>query len=235
MPIAVIVSNAIHRRRASEPLTFFGAIADRKFVLATLVAAALFAVFHNLPFNLSGFRSHLERLNGGIYPPMVEPTLSGKVAFLGINLKLLVWMGGWPGALLAAAGVVMALVQPRKHVLLLALLVPVASYAVFFLDVVRYSYDRFLLGIWLVLALFGGYAASLLLRRGRWGQVAVAGSVCYSLLYGASVDAAMTRDARYRVERYLREDVERLATIGAVGCTCRDSCPDIDGKGWGRP
>jgi hypothetical protein len=217
VPIVVIVSNAIHRRRAHERPGLFGAIVDRKFVLAALVAAALFVLFHNVPFNLSGFRSHLERLNAGIYPPMVEPTLGGKVAFLGINLKLLVWMAGWPGALLAAAGVVAAFAQPRRHVLLLVLLIPVASYAVFFLDVVRYSYDRFLLGIWFVLALFGGYAASLLFRAGRWGPVAVAGSVCYSLLYGASVDAAMTRDSRYHVERYLRNDVERLARIGAVG------------------
>jgi 4-amino-4-deoxy-L-arabinose transferase-like glycosyltransferase len=234
MPVALIVANAVHRRRAGERLTPFALLLDRKFVLAALLGAALFALFHNLPFNLAGFRGHLAQLDENQYRAAVEPTTGGTWRLLGLNLRLAAWMAGWPAFALAAIGLVLALREARRHLLLVALFVPVVSYAVFFLGVVRYSFDRFLLGVWLVLALLAGKAAAEIFhasgQRRAWGRAAIAAALVYSALYGASVNAALTRDARYEVERYFREETEKLPVVGYFGLA--EYLPRRQGSAW---
>jgi hypothetical protein len=221
VPFALIVSNAVHRRRAGGRLTPIAVMLDRKFVLAALLAAVLFALFHNLPFNLEGFRAHLAQLDENTYRAAVDPTIAGTVRLFGLNLRVLAWMAGWPALVLTAIGLALVLRDARRHLLLLVLLVPVVSYAIFFLGVVRYSFDRFLLGVWVVLVLFAGKGAVALVEAGGrtrvWGRAAIAGALIWSALYGASVNAALTRDARYRVEQYLREEAEKLPMVGYFG------------------
>ena len=73
---------------------------------------------------------------------------------------------GWP---LFAAGVIglsLAVASPRQRRMTVWLLVPAVSYYVGFIDVILYNYDRFVLPMCLVLAMFGGFAFDRVLSAG---------------------------------------------------------------------
>ena len=86
-----------------------------------------------------------------------------------------------------------------------------------------YCYDRFLLPICLVQALFAGVAFDRWLEpletESRYlpaRRLAAAGVLAYSLLYGGMVDALMLRDSRYTVGAWIRGHAEAGDAIGAA-------------------
>ena len=92
---------------------------------------------------------------------------------------------------------------PRRRRMTIWLLVPVVSYYLGFINVILYNYDRFVLPMCFVLAIFGGLAFDRLLSSDalrRWGRAALAGAFAYTLLYAGTVDVLMMRDSRYDVE-----------------------------------
>jgi len=197
----------------------------RKHLLPSALAAGVtFVLCHNLLFNLSGFRTHLRYISGSGATPfrMFESTLSGQW-----ELWQTVWMlarvsMGWPVLLLCGAGIVASLAQ-RDHASrrLWWLLLPALSYHFAFMGVVGFTYDRFLMPMFLSLALAGGFAVSRLEqtapRLRTWGRAGVAALLTYTAVYVLSVDAAMLRDSRYAVETWIRGNVEPGATVGRVG------------------
>ena len=102
----------------------------------------------------------------------------------------------------------------------LFLLLPTVSYYICFVSVALYHYDRFFLGICLVLALFGGswLATQLKATRGRrWRQAGVAGVLLASFFRGALVDVMLVNEARYVVERWLRQPENAVGEVGMAG------------------
>jgi hypothetical protein len=197
----------------------------RKHLLpSAAVAAVTFALCHNLLFNLSGFRTHVQYITGGGATPfrMFDSTLSGQW-----ELWQTVWLlarvsMGWPALLLCGAGIASSLVRrDSASRRLWWLMLPALSYHFAFMGVVGFTYDRFLMPMFLSLALAGGYAASMLERAGprlrTWGRVGVATLITYTAVYALAIDAAMLRDSRYGVETWMRGNVEPGATVGRVG------------------
>ena len=101
----------------------------------------------------------------------------------------------------------------------LRLLLPVLSYYICFIAVVRYQYDRFFLGICIVLALFGGrFLAERCTRDSRrWVSVAACLLVIYWTAHGTAVNAAMISDSRHRTEAWIQERVSRSDIVVMAG------------------
>jgi len=193
---------------------------DRRLAIAAAAAAVVFVVIHNVPLNAAGFVEHLRTIVGatGGYRAY-EPTVSGRRALFGVTLRLVGRSWGWPMFVVAAIGVGLALRSPAYRRIACWLLLPVVSYYVTFINVVLYSYDRFLLPVFLVLALFGGYALDLFTRpaaRSGWRQGIVAVLFAYTLLYGATVDVMMLTDSRYAVEQWLRDHADDETVVAAT-------------------
>ena len=185
---------------------------NRRAVAAGVVSIAVFALAHNLLFNMSGFRDHIGFITGpgSVSYRAFEPTLMGRLLFLKLSARLTELSWGWPGFLICMAGVAAAWRSYRRATI--ALLASSIGYYISFLNVVLYVYDRFMLPVCLVLALFGGVAFDRFLGSSRdpkrvalqpWRYAAVALVFAYTLLYTSTVDVLMLRDSRYAVERWL--------------------------------
>jgi PA14 domain/Dolichyl-phosphate-mannose-protein mannosyltransferase len=199
----------VNRQRGlSHPL--WRAVFDRRIAAAAVTAAMLFAVGHNLFFNLGGFLSHVRLISGPMSRPyrQFEPTRAGRLGLLRLTVQLIEVSWGWPLFLVAVTGVVVAVATPRLRRVAAWLAVPVVSYYLGFINVILYNYDRFVLPICFVLALFGGLALDLFLTpggRGRnWRIVAVTGMFAYTLFYAGMVDVLMIEDSRYAVEKWAK-------------------------------
>jgi hypothetical protein len=110
----------------------------------------------------------------------------------------------------------------------------VISYYLGFVNVILYNYDRFVLPICLVLALFGGLALDRFLVRATgwsWRTVVVSAALTYTSLYAATVDALMLNDSRYAVGRWMHATLGPDDLVGVSGprellpgleCRCED-------------
>jgi hypothetical protein len=204
-----------HRYRAV--FTLRALARDTRLWLATVSAVAVFAAGHNLVFNFDGFWEHVGIIvdDASTDFQIWERTLGGYLAMSWAALGQLWWLLGAPAFVACLAGVAHA--RARRD---LFLLLPVASYYLCFLAVVMYHYDRFFLGVGVVLALFGGpwLAAQAGTLSGRsWRRVGVAVVLLYSLFHGALVDVMVVNDSRYYVERWLRQPEHLTGAVGMAG------------------
>lgn len=187
---------------------------------AGAVALVLFAAIHNLAFNWTGFVLHIRDITGTRSSGyrMFAPTLAGSFGLARLSGDLVRLSMGWPAFLVSIAGIVVALADARWRRVALWLIVPAASYYLAFLNVVLYTYDRFLLPIVFVLTMFGGLAVDRVLAvagRGRALRVGAAAALfAYTFLYAAMVDVLMVRDSRYAVERWISANVSGDSLIG---------------------
>jgi hypothetical protein len=201
---------------------FGRALGDRRLIVAAMTAVVIFAMCHNLIFNFRGFLDHVRYITGpGSKGYRVfEPTAGGHIALFRLSAHLIKESLGWPLLLVCLAGVAVAALTPRNRLILVWLGAPVVSYYFGFIDVVLYNYDRFVLPICVVLALFGGLAIERFLGPGArrsWRTVAVAVVLAYTLLYVSTVDALMVTDSRYAVRRWLRAHTGPNDVIGTTG------------------
>ena len=117
----------------------------------------------------------------------------------------------------------------------IVLLAPVVSYYLAFINVILYNYDRFVIPVCLILAIFGGLCLDALLRSmpraPRWSAALIAAVFAYSLLYSATVDAMMLRDSRRVAERWMKAHMTKGELVGVSGpsellprldCGCAD-------------
>ena len=226
-----------HRRATGAPRSVWATLGDRRLVAAALTGGCGLIVLDNIGMNPGGFAAHVELIMGSASRDfrMFDRSAGGLAALAAATARALVFTLGAPAAAAAAAGLVLAGARWRENRLLLAALVPALSYWLAFVAAVLYLYDRFVLPIAIVLALFAGKAlAEAIARRGsRLLPLAAAGViVAVSGLRALSVDVLMARDSRYAVEQWLREHSRPPAVVAAVGPL--EYLPRLDGLQWRR-
>lgn len=190
----------------------------RPLVTAGAVAVIVLAFELGIPFNLEGFRSHVHVITGEASQPYRLPgsTWTRQSAVAALTVAMLGWSMTWVGL---AAGVAGILNEVRRR-RFLWLLLPAISYYLFFLVVAGYVYDRFVIGIGFVLAIFAGGVIDDLLQPGgrwlRWRRVAWAAAAAFIVWSGLSMDLMMILDSRYETARWmqLRRGTGRVGLVG---------------------
>ena len=189
---------------------------DLHLVGAFASSVLVFVVVHNFLFNYEGFLAHLGFF-GQRNPPQYNYSLGGHLRMARDTVWLLGSFMGWPALAICLAGIAVT-VRSGRHGTAWFLL-PVASYYLFFLSVVLYVYDRFLIGIAVIFAVYGGAALARLAASGR--GVLVRRTLCvlvlgYGLVYGSAPGWLMHYDSRYIVEQWARANIAPSQTIGVV-------------------
>jgi hypothetical protein len=202
MPLPIVAEIARANRQHGMARPFWHALADRRLMAAALTAAVLFVVIHNLVLNLGGFRDHLAFIvgPGSVGYRTFDATIAGRVALARLSVHLIQESFGWPFFVAAGFGLGIAAASRRLRLMATWLIVPAVSYYVGFINVVGYNYDRFVMPICFLLAIFAGLALDRLVSwRSNFrllGIGIVGGSFAYSLLYATTVDALMIADSR---------------------------------------
>ncbi len=216
------------------------AVVDRRVLAFAAAAAAFFALFQDILFDPRRFAIHVKLLLGPMSQDYTDfpNTAAGHAALLWLFLKQIAFALNY--ALTAACGLGLGLAiyriaiyradrrataaEKEEAFLLLSIFVSVVSYYVTFLNLIRFSFDRYVLPIALILALFGGYLLGELVRPRartrraralRWA--AVAAVAAYSVLYASSIDFRLFADTRYSVEEYVARHARRPESVVAVG------------------
>jgi hypothetical protein len=187
-------------------------------VALTALAAA---VGYNLLWNWSGFVEHV-RLITGPDSEGYQAYPANPLGFFQMASDAFVQLGhfmSWP-LFAAAVWAVIASVSGADGKFRY-LLLPAVSYYLFFISVVMYHYDRFFLGIVVILGLVAGWWLD------RWTQpgvtarplrlTLVGAALAYALARSISLDALMLQDSRYAAERSLVSIVSPGDVVGAVG------------------
>lgn len=206
---------------------------QRHILTAAVLGVVTVALCQNLLFNPGGFLFHVRYITGPGAGPyrMFESTLEGQWRLWQAVVMLVRVSFGWPAFLLCAIGAAWSFWRPQAvHRRLWWLFLPAVSYYITFIAPIGYAYDRFLLPVFLPLALAGGFTASRIEALPRWRGplvAGVAGVLVYSAAYAITVDAAMLRDSRYAAEDWIRANVRAGSTIGMIGPA--DHVPRTDG------
>jgi dolichyl-phosphate-mannose-protein mannosyltransferase/PA14 domain-containing protein len=219
LPAAVMVLRSLtYRQRSVRP-----ASVPSRGVLVRMVAltALALAAGYNLPFNWSGFVEHVRLITGPdsegfrAYP-------STPLGVLHMSRDAFVQLGhfmSWPLFAVSVWAAMRAIsgADGRFRYLLL----PAVSYYVFFISVVMYHYDRFFLGIVVILALVTGWWLDRWTQPGvtvrRLRLTLVCAALAYAFARSISLDALMIQDSRYSVERSLVSIVSPGEVVGAAG------------------
>jgi dolichyl-phosphate-mannose-protein mannosyltransferase len=209
-------------------------LADRRLLLLAAGLAA-YLLLSGLAFDPAGWTDHVRLIVGPASTSfrMFGAGAGGRLELLWQTARHLLFVMGGPALAAAGAGLVLALGDRSRHRPLLATLAAPVSYVVFFLLVVLYVYDRFLLPVALVLALFAGLALARLARGGGWpARAVVAAVIAYGLARSVSVDLLLAADSRTVVEAWLRHEVGDGPLVAAVGPL--EYLPRLDGLRWRR-
>lgn len=194
----------------------------------TLAAASLCM---NLPFNLNGVIKHFRLITGPDSQSykMYIFTAPGIVHMALDAVRELAGVMSWPLFVVATAGVVGSL--RRRQPVLVLLLLAALSYYLSFLSVVLYQYDRFFLGVVVVLAPAAGCWLARFTRQGSCYRALRLLTVCFVFAYALSrcvgLDSLMLRDSRYAAEQRLRREVRPNDLVGAIGQRVYLTRPEI--------
>lgn len=219
LPLAVVLVNARQQSSHTWPGRLSLALDDSRIWLGGIAALAASVLLHNMIFNFSGFLAHIKVLGSfGTVLPIVPATAAGYAELTWRTGELFRFGMGWPLVVLAAIGVVRAVVRADRRWWLWLLLVPL-SFHLTFTCVTRYVCDRYLFGGIYVLALFAGASLSDLgdWPRKRVASIVAGAALAYSLLYAASINVMTTRDSRYEVRRWVSEHAPEGAVVGLLG------------------
>lgn len=184
----------------------------REWLQATVIGVLVLASAYL--WSWDNVMAHADAVRRGRYAPMVEGTLAGQMRLLRLHVELLVFMLAPAVAAFAAAGLVIAW-RERRWGWLTVVLLPAASNVLGLLTVIRYTYDRFLLGVALLLACAAAPAVVAAWRAPRWRLAARSALMLAGLataLHGVSTNVLMLGDGRHAVEDRLSAsfDVTRL-------------------------
>ena len=184
------------------------------------IAVVGFAVLHNLPFNISGFREHIRLIAGpgSAGYAMFPNTPRGHIQMLATSVSQLGQALSWP--VLGLVAIALGSAIANRAYAVLWLLFPCVSYYLTFITVVRYHYDRFFLGIGVVLAIAAGWWVDrwLAAPRGRTLKLAaVVIALGLALSRALALDVMMVNDPRYDVETWLRQHVAPTQRVMAIG------------------
>lgn len=234
LPLVILAAIRKARRSENREVSLRATLRDERIVLPLLVALVLFVAAHNLLFNAAGFFDHVALITGDASRDyrMFEKSAAGQWRTLELAARLVVFVLGEPAALLALAGLLIAWRKKEQH--LLATLVPLVSSQLFFLAVVLYAYDRFVLPHAVVLSLFAARAFAATEAWGRLGArlrwVATASVLGLGIVRCISLDLLLEGDARYTAERWLAGNVPRDARIAVLGPL--EYLPRLHGFNW---
>jgi hypothetical protein len=219
-PLPIIHRLWEEHRRTGKSRALLSALFDRRLWIAGAAAAIVFALVHNIPLNAGGFVKHVKDIIGPGQSgyQMVEATAVGRVKLLWMIADLNQRSWGWPLWLVSIAGVGLALKDRATRRVAISLLLFVVAYHVGFINVVRYAFDRYVLPICVVEALFIGFAFDRWLARSSRVPVraAVGAAFAYTAIYAITLDVLMVRDARYSAERWLRAHHAQQGLVGFV-------------------
>jgi 4-amino-4-deoxy-L-arabinose transferase-like glycosyltransferase len=222
-PLVVVYHFWRLNRARAVPHPLLRAMLNGRLIVIGLAGVAAFALIHNIAFNAPGFLAHVRDITGiGSQPyRMVEPTMSGRLALARVTLDLNQRSWGWPLWIVSLAGVAVAASDRRTWRVAAALLLAAFGYYIGFVDTILYVYDRYLLPICVVQAIFGGLALDRFLQQGArarrgWRIAVVTGVLAYAALYATTVDVLMVRDSRRTIEAWLRARVKETDLIGTV-------------------
>jgi hypothetical protein len=194
-------------------------LTDRGLALAALGAGLAFVVGQNLVFNFQGFLWHVQYLSDtSTYSPAYAVSLAGYSEMLADGVVQLSWSMGWPSLAVGVGGLALTLRHHPRAGFTLVLFV--LSYYVFFLAVIRYQFDRFFLGVCIILGIAGGRLLAELLRqtsRAPLWRTVCAAIVVAGVLYGAWIPVTKMSDSRYGVEAWLEAHVPQDDVIAYVG------------------
>jgi 4-amino-4-deoxy-L-arabinose transferase-like glycosyltransferase len=218
------------------PLAFVREL-DRRLLAAAALAGAAYLVFTNALLNPSGFAAHVALITGAASRDfrMYERSAAGLLALAIDTGRAVVFVLGVPAAAAALLGLGLALARWRENRRLLATLAFPVGYWLAFLAVVLYLYDRFVLPIAIVLALFAGHALATLLARARARPLAIAaaaGVIAFSALRAFSMDVLMARDSRHGASAWLHANAPPPTVVAAVGPL--EYLPRLEGLRWRR-
>jgi hypothetical protein len=235
-PLALVAGLYRHGFRDRGPVRgVLRAFVDPRLIAGGLTSAVLFAVFQNLFWNLGRFQVHVRLLLG----PMSEgykdfpDTWAGHRDLLVLFLRQIAFALNPALTVACVLGILLTVYkavkkEDRQEVFLLgSLFLLVVSYYVTFLNLILFTFDRYVLPVALLLAFFGGRFLGALLAPGaapagrpfpRWAAVALAVLIgAYSVLYASSVDFRLLADSRYFVEDWLAGRGVKPESVVAVG------------------
>ena len=213
LPLVIVEQIWRTNRAAGVPGALWRAAIDRRLIAGAVTSAALFALCQNLLFNAGGFMEHVRFIigPGSTAYRVFEPTLAGHLELLRETARLIEISMGWPLFLVGVTGLGMALAASNARRMAIWLIAPTASYYLGFINVILYNYDRFVIPMCFVLAIFGGLRARSTAVAAaparRWTTAAVGAAFAYTLLYAGTVDVLMIDDSRYAAERWMRAHV----------------------------
>lgn len=217
--VAVVIVTARREPAGTWWARLGRALTGKRVLAAAASAAVVFALLHNVLFNLPGAVAHFRLLVTLGDLAIEPPTAAGYAGLTGLTISLYRWSLGWPLFALAAAGVAAAAARPGRRWQLWLLAVPL-SFHLLFTCVTRYVNDRYLFGGVFVLSLFAASACADLMgasRRRPLARLAVAAACVYSLLYAASINVMMTLDSRHAVRAWLAAHTGRGSIVALVG------------------
>ena len=230
-PVVIVAELWREKRAAGMLRPLLNAIVDRRLLAANAAAVVTFVLVCNLLFNFGGYVNHLRSITdaAALYG-VFETTPSGRFQLFLLTVRLMRDAMGWPFFAASLAGIAIGLANPRWRRQTVWLAAAVPAYYLGLINVVLYNYDRFMMPICVVFAVFGGLAFDRLLSAaaptGRWQRVLVAGAFAYSILYAATVDVLMIGDSRYLVGRWMAAHIARGTVIGAMGL--HEYLPQLD-------
>ena len=225
--IFIVLNYYFYRRNKNKSYTLVECLTDRRISLSLLVGILLFVIFHNIIFNPDGFIAYIQ-LNvsdrsheAGTFFTRRENNFLEHFKLLIRSLREIQFSLGWPLFLLSLLGLTTALVQKRKNFLLLSLLIPAISYYLFFISVILYTRDRFLIPLCIILAFFCGKLLSELLNKRLhfyWTKLILIVLIFfYTFIYSFSVNILMTQDSRYYVENWMKQNLDKNSQVLYVG------------------
>lgn len=207
-PGFIIWQHYRYLQHRNPSVTLKNALKDRKIVLSLGVGLALFLAIHNVIFNLNGFFAHVNDITSGgaTISPRFERNILGHLTMFWQSLRHIRVSFGWLLYGICILGLLKAVWQ-RKHYYLLCLLIPIASYYLFFVSIVMYNALRYLFPVCLILAFFGGKLIGDFLTPSaqlfRVKALSIIAVFIYTFFYATSVNVLMTHDSRYSVEQWM--------------------------------
>ncbi|MBE9129031.1 glycosyltransferase family 39 protein [Coleofasciculus sp. LEGE 07092] len=222
-PIFIVLVHHLYQKRQNITTNIVHSLTDKKIIFSLLLSVTLFFILQNVIFNLEGFIAHILELTSqaGDASKKFDKTIIGYLQLFRQTLKLLMYSLGLPVLIVGSLGLLIAFLKPKKNYLLLCSLVPTLSYYVFYIGIISYVRDRFLLPITIVLVFFGAnFIFMFLICNQKFFKIKtifVSILLIYTFIYSASINSLMTQDSRYYVEKWMKQNIRGDALVLGIG------------------
>ena len=182
-----------------------------------LAAAVALLLIYNVLLNPEGLSLHLEFIQGPASTGyrMFEPSAAGQRDLLKSSAGQLLFTTGIAGALLILAGIG-SRHYSRSRFAFVMLAGSMLSYYLGFIAYAGYVYDRFLLPLTCVLAVFASIGARRLLDSGPAPRIAGIVLLGWVVARATAIDVLLVRDSRVTAERWLEAHVKKNEVVAAV-------------------